>query len=87
MSTDTPGPGHNRPKKTVELDQDLLEFVEENCESNIRLAMNLIDPCGPFPEMKMEKVRKIVEMVEKFRKIVEMVEKFKRLREALREAR
>lgn len=63
--------GSNNPPVTIELDDEMAAFVEENCDANIAFALNALQSVS----------RETAE------KLVVQLEKFKRLRELVRDGR
>lgn len=65
-------------KRIVELDEGLVRFAIENCESNIRVALGTL---------QMVHDQQITINSNKGQGIVQMIEDFRRLKKALEEAR
>lgn len=60
----------------VEMSPELAEFVIENCNSNIELGLNLIDPTGEYLSLLPRKnVESIVGMNEKFKMLKNATER------------
>lgn len=71
------GVGHNRPANIrVEMDDEMAEFVEKNCDANISYGLLAIDP-----------VRGAVKSPDIAAKMVAQIENFKLLRTLVRDAR
>jgi hypothetical protein len=64
----------------VEMSPELAKFVIENCNSNIEVALKLMDPTGVAAGSKLDLSREALE------KIVAMNEKFKMLKLATERA-
>lgn len=73
MPNDRGGIGHNRQKKTVYLEPDLVEFAIENCEANLRLGMNTLQTVQEGDNL--EFARKLVDLIEKFKSLKAAMEK------------
>jgi hypothetical protein len=58
----------------IELSPEMAEFLIENCNSNIIMALNMIDPTGPM-KLEEDNVRKVVDMAEKFKAIKKATER------------
>lgn len=64
----------------VEISPELAEFVIENCNSNIELALKMMDPTGVAAGSKLDLSREALEQ------IVALNEKFKMLKNATERA-
>lgn len=62
--------GHNNPPVMIELPREIAEFIIENCDSNLRLGIQLLDKS----ENEIQG-RKIVRLIENFRTLKTIVEK------------
>lgn len=64
----------------VEMSPELAEFVIENCNSNIEMALKMMDPTGAAAGVNLDLSREALE------KTVELTEKFKMLKGATERA-
>lgn len=74
-----PGPGHNSGRRLLELDDELLAFVEENCDSNLRLGLGMLQKIHDG-EMELAKpmVDRVVWACEMSRKLKRKIEEAKK---------
>lgn len=66
---------HNNPPACVlELDEETTKFIIENCEANIRLAMQWLQSMVVDETHDRAGSEKIVALIEKFKKLKDQVE-------------
>lgn len=65
--------GHNNPPfAVIELDEEMAEFIVENCDANQRLGLTLLSSATTR-----DGAEKLVKMLENFKKLKGLVEKAK----------
>lgn len=64
---------NNPPKAIIELDKEMTTFVLDNCESNLRLGVILLQ--NMMDTDNRAGAEKVVELIEKFKKLKKIVEK------------
>lgn len=69
-----PTKGHNNPPHVViELDEEMAQFVLDNCEANQRIGIGILENMMKTENRK--GAEKIVDMIEKFKKLKSLMEK------------